>query len=211
MKNNKTNARTYKWRGIVIANHELYSPNTSKHNSNKETNRLTREAICTALVFLIQEQPFSKISITDIVKRAGVSRTAYYNNYSSKQEILVDLVDSLIFEINQRLLPYTNELTGKAKEPEKFISVLFEVIFQQRDIYRALQMAKFDYVILDCLNEMMLSNAHDTTDESRYRIYFKAGALYNAISKWIGSDFAISTSEMTRISLHIYHTPMSQE
>ncbi|MFC3747609.1 TetR/AcrR family transcriptional regulator [Paenibacillus sp. GCM10012306] len=160
---------------------------------------------------MIQEQPFSKISITDIVKRAGVSRTAYYNNYSSKQDILVDLVDSLIFEINQKLLPYTNELTGKAKEPEKFISVLFEVIYEQRNIYRALQSAKLDYIILDCLNEMMLSNAHDTTDENKYRIYFKAGALYNALAKWIGSDFAKSTSEMTRISLHIYHTPMSEE
>ncbi|WP_234538269.1 TetR/AcrR family transcriptional regulator [Paenibacillus pseudetheri] len=95
MKNNKTNTRMYKRRGNVISNYELYSPNTSQHHSNKETNRLTREAICTALVFLIQEQPFNKITITDIVKRAGVSRTAYYNNYSSKQEILVDLVDRL--------------------------------------------------------------------------------------------------------------------
>lgn len=75
MKNNETNIRMYKRRGNVISNHELYSPNSSQHRSNKETNRLTREAICTALVFLIQEQSFSKITITDIVKRAGVSRT----------------------------------------------------------------------------------------------------------------------------------------
>jgi AcrR family transcriptional regulator len=211
MKNNETNIRMYKWRGNVISNHELYSPNTSQHRSNKETNRLTREAICTALVFLIQEQPFDKITITDIVKRAGVSRTAYYNNYSSKQEILVDLVDSLIFEINQKLLPYTNELTGKAKEPQKFIKVLFEVIFQQRNIYKALQSAKFDHVILDCLNEMMLSTAHDKSDENVYRIYFKAGALYNVLLKWIQSDFAKSIDEMTKICLEVYHTPMSQE
>ncbi|WP_449601958.1 TetR/AcrR family transcriptional regulator [Paenibacillus sp. Marseille-Q9583] len=211
IKNNKLNTRMYKRRGNVISNHELYSPNTSQHRSNKETNRLTREAICTALVYLIQEQPFNKITITDIVKRAGVSRTAYYNNYSSKQEILVDLVDSLIFEINQKLLPYTNEITGKAKEPQKFIKVLFEVIFQQRNIYKALQSAKFDDVILDCLNEMMLSTAHDKSDENVYRIYFKAGALYNVLLKWIQSDFAKSIDEMTKICLDVYQTPMSQE
>lgn len=193
-----------------MSNHELYSPHTSKHRSNKETNRLTREAICTALVFLIQEQPFSKITITDMVKRAGVSRMAYYNNYSSKQEILVDLADSLIYEINQSLLPYTNEATGKAKEPEAFIRALFEVVYAQRNIYRALQGARLDYIILDCLNAMMLANAQDNSDEHRYRVYFLAGAQYNVLAQWIQSDFAKSIDEMTRICLQIYHTPLSQ-
>lgn len=37
-----------------------------KRLSNKETNRLTREAICTALVLLMKEHSFDKISIIDI-------------------------------------------------------------------------------------------------------------------------------------------------
>ncbi|MFA9379232.1 MAG: TetR/AcrR family transcriptional regulator [Lachnotalea sp.] len=90
-----------------MSDYPLFTTDTTKHHSNKETNRLTREAICTALVLLLKEQPFGKIAITDIVKRAGVSRTAYYSNYSSKQEILIDLVNALILEINQKLLPYT--------------------------------------------------------------------------------------------------------
>ncbi|WP_058302980.1 TetR/AcrR family transcriptional regulator [Gorillibacterium timonense] len=190
--------------------YELFSPNTSKHYSNQETNRLTREAICTALIQLIKERPFSKISITDIVKRAGVSRTAYYNNYSSKQEILVDLVDSLIFEINQKLIPYADEITGKAKEPEPFIRVLFEVIFQQRDIYKTLKDARFDYVILERLTDIMLANMPDQSDQSLYRIYFTSGALYHVAVKWIESDFSKSIEDMTEICLAIYHTPLSQ-
>jgi len=203
--------RTYKWRGIVRSNYELFSPNTSKSDSNKETNRLTREAICTSLVLLIKEQSFSKISITDIVKRAGVSRTAYYNNYSSKQDILVDLIDSLIYEINQKLLPYTDELTGKAKEPEAFIRVLFEVILEKRDIYKTLQNANLNYFILDCLNDIMLSQVHDKTDENIYPMYFKSGALYNVLVKWVQSDFSKSIDDMTKICLKVYHTPMSQK
>jgi AcrR family transcriptional regulator len=211
MKNNKASTILYKKEKSVMSNYELFSPKTSKHYSNKETNRLTREAICTALILLIKEQPFNKISITDIVNRAGVSRTAYYNNYSSKDDILTDLVDSLILEINEKHLPFTDERTGKAKNPEKFIRVLFEVIFKQREIYKTLQAAKFDYVILDCLNETMLSRLLDKTDENIYRIYFNAGALYNVVVKWVQSDFSKSIDEMTRICLKIYFTPMSQE
>jgi AcrR family transcriptional regulator len=185
--------------------------NAIKCYSNKETNRLTREAICSALILLMKEQSFDKISITDIVRRAGVSRTAYYSNYSSKQEILYDLVDSLIFEINQKLLPYTNEQTGKAKQPRNFIKAMFEVFFQQQEIYKILFHAHFNHIILDRLNDSMLSHLENKSDENIYRIYFNAGALYNVFSKWVQSEMPNSIDEMTNICLKIYHTPMSQE
>ncbi len=184
---------------------------TAKRYSNKETNRLTREAIYTALVLLMKEQSFDKISITDIVKRAGVSRTAYYSNYSSKQEILYDLVDTLILEINQKLLPYTDVRTGKAKYPREFIKVMLEVFYQQKDIYKSLYQAQFNHIILDRLNDSMLSHLQDRSVENEYRIYFNAGALYNVFSKWIQSDMTQTIDAMTEICLTIYHTPMSQE
>lgn len=184
---------------------------STKCYSNKETNRLTREAICTALILLMKEQAFDKISITVIVRRAGVSRTAYYNNYSSKQEILYDLVDTLIFEVNQKLLPYTDTRTGKATQPRKFINAMLEVFTQQQEIYKILFQAHFNHIILDCLNDSMLSNIEDKSDENVYRIYFNAGALYNVFSKWIQSETTKTVEEMTDICLKIYHTPMSQE
>ncbi|BCJ93887.1 TetR family transcriptional regulator [Anaerocolumna cellulosilytica] len=194
-----------------MSNYQLFIPTTSKHYSNKETNRLTREAICTALILLIKEQPFLKITITDIVKRAGVSRTAYYSNYNSKQDILVDLVDSLIYEINQKLLPYTDEKTGKAKAPKQFIQVLFEVLYKQRDIYITLLDAQFHNIILDRMNDIMLQHARDKSDNNIYRVYFNAGALYNVFTKWIQSKSLKTVDEMTEICLRMYHTPMSQE
>ena len=56
--------------------------------SNKESNRLTRECLQTALIYLMGQKPFDKISISEIVRRSGVSRTAFYRNYNSKEEVL---------------------------------------------------------------------------------------------------------------------------
>lgn len=193
-----------------MPDHKIYIPQMTGNYSNKEVNRLTREAICTALVLLIKERPFCKITITDIVKRAGVSRTAYYSNYSSKQEILNDLVNSLIAEINNKLLPYTDERTGKAKEPEKFIKLLFEILYNQHDIYITLYEANFNHIILDRLNDIMLNRITDKSDENKYRIYFNAGALYNIFSHWIQTYPLKSIDEMTEICLRIYFTPMSE-
>ncbi len=56
--------------------------------SNSELNKLTKESIETALLFLMEKKDFNKISISELVKKAGVSRNAFYRNYKSKEEIL---------------------------------------------------------------------------------------------------------------------------
>jgi len=182
-----------------------------KRYSNKITNKLTREAIYTALVILIKQKPFESITVTDIVKKAGVSRTAYYNNYNTKKDILNDLVDSLIFEINTELAPYTDLNTGKAKEPEIFIRTMFEVLYKQKDIYKILYEANFNHVILDRLTESMQSQILDRSDENMYQIAFNAGALYNVFSRWITNTENNNIDEMTKISLKMYYKPMSEK
>ena len=63
--------------------------------SNFESNKLTKECLQTALIYLMGEKPFEKITITELVKRSGVSRTAFYRNYNSKEEILNEISDEL--------------------------------------------------------------------------------------------------------------------
>ena len=66
------------------------SPTSLKNliRSNKESNQITRESIETALLFLMEKKELSKISVSELVKKAGVSRNAFYRNYKSKEEIL---------------------------------------------------------------------------------------------------------------------------
>lgn len=61
--------------------------------SNKESNRLTRECLQTALITLMGQKPFDKITISELVRRSGVSRTAFYRNYNSKEDILNEVGD----------------------------------------------------------------------------------------------------------------------
>lgn len=61
--------------------------------SNKESNRMTRECLQTALIALMGQKPFEKITISELVRRSGVSRTAFYRNYDTKEDILNELSD----------------------------------------------------------------------------------------------------------------------
>ena len=64
---------------------------TVRHLSNNEANRITRESICTAFLEIIMTKDFDDISISEIVRRAGVSRQSFYRNYGSKEALHVFL------------------------------------------------------------------------------------------------------------------------
>lgn len=66
------------------------SPKSLKNlsQSNKEINQLTKESIETALLFLLEKKDMKQISVSELVRKAGVSRNAFYRNYKSKEEIL---------------------------------------------------------------------------------------------------------------------------
>ncbi len=68
--------------------------------SNEESKRITKEAIITALVLLCAEKPFEKITVTEIVRKAGVSRTAFYRNYDTKEDVLKELAAGVINKLN---------------------------------------------------------------------------------------------------------------
>lgn len=68
-------------------------------------NELGRECIYIALLQLMEQQPYSEITVTDIARRAGVSRMTYYRNYSSKDDILIQHIDELFRSIEGQIIP----------------------------------------------------------------------------------------------------------
>ena len=55
--------------------------------NNKESNQLTRECLQLALMHLMGEHPYEKITVSEIVRRAGVSRTAFYRTYKAETDL----------------------------------------------------------------------------------------------------------------------------
>ena len=62
----------------------------------KKNNLFIKEYILQALLDLMKEKDFKDISITEITKKAGVSRMAYYRNYYYKEDILENYMTELL-------------------------------------------------------------------------------------------------------------------
>ena len=69
--------------------------------SNEESNQLTRECLCTALMKLMGDSALEEISINAIVDLAGVSRMAFYRNYGTKEALAEELCLKLAIELEQ--------------------------------------------------------------------------------------------------------------
>ena len=70
-------------------------------NQKTDRNRFTRMNIGEAVAALLKEKEFDKIKISEITKKAGVSRMTYYNYYETKEQALKDYLYELIKEYMQ--------------------------------------------------------------------------------------------------------------
>lgn len=56
----------------------------------------TRQNVRYALLELMKEKPFSKITVTDISNRAQINRKTFYRHYSSPDEVIAEIEDEIL-------------------------------------------------------------------------------------------------------------------
>lgn len=163
--------------------------------SNEEINRITKDSIQEALVYLLSKKDIDDISVTEIVNKAGVSRTAYYRNYQSKEDILKDFsmnVFNLIFSQLDR--------EDFAKDPKNWYRFIFTQIKNNARIVKLVVKARL-YTAEEFLPKSDLSML---SINEQYQIYAMESALVNLIQKWVEEDFVLSVEEMTELCFKLF-------
>ncbi|MGN0292141.1 MAG: TetR/AcrR family transcriptional regulator [Lachnospiraceae bacterium] len=154
-------------------------------DKRKEENLRVKNSITTALFTLMQEKSFAKITVTDIVTRAGVARASYYRNYDSKDDILTTLVSDILEDFKETAdYELTNYLTYKNVERS------FTYFKKYKHYLLNLYQSGFASVFLDGLNQFHEENAGNMSIHSieRYRLYIFTGALFNTAIVWMEND-----------------------
>lgn len=166
--------------------------------SNKESNKITRECIESALILLMAEKKYNDITISEIVKRAGVSRTAYYRNYESKEDILNTLLQCLITNVITAM-----EQFSYVTEKEMYWKTLFITIKAHAKHYCVLLKAGFGHIILEEITKQMIFGIKVENAKERYDMVFWSGAVYNVLTNWVQEGMTETEDEMVQICLYI--------
>ncbi|MBE6134043.1 MAG: TetR/AcrR family transcriptional regulator [Erysipelotrichaceae bacterium] len=71
--------------------------------NNEESREFTRNCISAALIVLLNKEKLENITITHLCHVAGVSRMAFYRNYNSIDEVLVDKIKEYAMRLTSQV------------------------------------------------------------------------------------------------------------
>ena len=140
---------------------------------------MTESSLTQALFELMKDKPFSEITITELVARAGVGRATYYRNYSCKEEILTNYIRRILYTFwAEHPLPSAKDHL-RPEYQQCIIALVKKYVPLRTILYRS----GLAYLYLDCINKELMDRYKDDlhTERERILLYAYAGAEFNVI------------------------------
>lgn len=166
-------------------------------------NQLAKECMVTALIQLLMEKNLSEITISELSRRAGVSRMTYYRNYTSKEDIFIQYLHE-IFAL------YYQEFNQSNQNSEFYDMPNMIHCFHYFSIHKELLNTLFDNNLGELffkeLTNYILSVWYKENDsiERYYILQAFSGSLCNLYLSWAANDTRLSIEELATIVHSIY-------
>ena len=168
--------------------------------SSKEANEICRECIQTALIRLMKTKELKDITITELTRLAGVSRTTYYRNYYDKEDVLQDLFKGLMQEITAEILA--------AKTVYGTALAVFNGIQKNADVYSLLMKADYAELMLREVTRIASADTPADAPLEQMRIVFLTGALFNMVRVWMDTGMHLTPEQMADMYMEILKEPI---
>ena len=158
--------------------------NTLKKN-NEESREFTRNCISAALIVLLNKEKLENISITRLCQVAGVSRMAFYRNYTSIDEVLVDKIRELAKRLASQVGTdiYNNWLA------------IFKEVEKDRQMFDILIKLGIEYKLQDVFMSMLPKNEENRTVQAIWLSLFSTFAI-----KWVKEGKPKKAEDAARIA-----------
>lgn len=172
----------------------------------------SRKAIEQAYIDLLQSKANHEITISDIITTAGYSKTAFYNSYTCKEDLLEQIYKQLAAELFETLKISSAEsnsapsLSGAEKTERSIRHFIapYETIYRNKQFYRVLY-SSFGVLAIETIMNMVMEMQNDDWVFTRTVPSHLNAALFGyshlwdtmgCIAWWIRNDFQYSAEYM---------------
>lgn len=168
--------------------------------SNQESKLLTRDCIRTALLQLLKDNEFENITITSIIKRAGVSRAGFYRNYSSKEEIIEEFAQITYDNLKTLITDETLQ-----RDPYQWYLNFFSAIQEDAQTFHLLILVKVPRQFVSKLGSLLEPLLSFETAYERYQAIARSTALKEIVIDWFKNGMLESPHEMADFFVKSFH------
>ena len=174
--------------------------NTKKHDRRVQR---TRQLLRNALVSLILEKGYQKITVQDIIDRANVGRSTFYSHFHDKQDLLFSGFDELAHDLNRHMRA---QETGEEDQEHLLHSLEFFIhADNNKELYMAMTESGGGELLMEIARQHMqdhieahLKQLPSIGDEIPLPVItnFLAGSLLTMIIWWLEQKMPYGPHEM---------------
>jgi AcrR family transcriptional regulator len=174
----------------------------------------TQNLLRDALIELIDEKTYEKITIQDITTRATVNRATFYRHFLDKDELLNQSIDKMLKELFGEASKFYS-VSKNVDELQKYVaSHIFEHIARHKKIFQVMLIGKgipnFIHYLKEFLFEFYdhaISEANLVENElpvaKEMVVSYISAAYIGVISWWLENDMLESPSSMAQQMIQI--------
>lgn len=168
--------------------------------ANLESHRIVEESLKEALFALLEKKYISEITITELVKKAGVSRSVFYKHYYLVKDVLKKDVEDITKQVRQNM---------SASLYENWLHIL-NVTLERRDkLILTVVKADMGMDILRCFNSLIKPG------DNQERFLAWNGIIFNEILYWAKQGFVQPpeqlAAKLTDLTESLYTKPFKKE
>ena len=170
-------------------------------NQRRKTTDFLKECMGDALLQLMGEKDYARITVDEITAAAGVGRATWFRNFTSKDE-------AVAFKLNLLWARWKAECEEASGAPITWDNseFFFQYFLHYRAMYSKLYKAGLRHIIISGFIENM-EYADDNAAYQLYHRHFYGLGLFGLIDAWIQRDFAETIPQMQEYLKQIIEKP----
>jgi AcrR family transcriptional regulator len=177
----------------------------------------TKKQLKEALILLLEQMDFNEVTIKNLIDVAKISRGTFYNNYHSKEELLIELVEDVVFRLVRICQePYKAYIRFVISDILPSTVKIFDHIYEHATLYRTIVNSNIlpifrDYLI-EGLNQVILQDIIVLNPKINQEFFagYQANAIGGMIIGWVRDDFKNSPSYMAEQLMETVKLPGNQ-
>ena len=149
-----------------------------------------KDYITDSLLSLIKTSTLDKITITDIIKKAGVSRVSFYRNFASKEDIL----DKYLTNVTDNFIKSSN-ISFKKDSLEPYFITLFTHLENHKNFAYSLYKSNCLYLIENQFRRIFYVK---NPEYDNYKKEFYVGGIFNIYRYWLINGCKETSEEISK-------------